>query len=309
MSFTPQELLNEAAESVGQKFIPLMLRDEDEPEIERKVRDIRDNGLVLDRDVRHSASALAEAMRARLRATDETLVVTSMQRILSLITVINTRSLSPSGLSGVLERVLARFIPRHVWDFGRARLDQYIRDYHMVQQEMARLQDELNERRIDLLSSILTLDRLRILTESQLRTLEICIAAGERVQQSPDGVKHQHRELPRHLHDLRLTRMVVLFSLPQVNLTLDSCRRLIEQIENINTVTIPAWKQQIDTAIHQANIGLSADAIAGANDRLAVSLNDAVDYSITTRQNRRLAEERMMVQEQTILTLDGEIRG
>ncbi|MEZ5787758.1 MAG: toxic anion resistance protein [Xanthobacteraceae bacterium] len=74
-------------------------------------------------------------------------------------------------------------------------------------------------------------------------------AAGQLAAQKLNDFRQALDRLERRLHDLKLSRVMALQTLPQIRLIQNGNVALVEKLQSSLTQTIPAWKQQMTVAL------------------------------------------------------------
>jgi uncharacterized protein YaaN involved in tellurite resistance len=170
----------------------------------------------------------------------------------------------------------ASFIERLFGGIKRKVL-QFREAFQSLASQVDRISLELERNQDALKRDVAMLDGLFEKSLEQLRYLEAYIAAGgERLEEEKkttltrlerdaqghgDGVAGQvpalalndFRQaldrLERKLHDLKLSRVMALQTLPQIRLIQNGNVALVEKLQSSLTQTIPAWKQQMTVAL------------------------------------------------------------
>lgn len=97
-----------------------------------------------------------------------------------------------------------------------------------------------------------------------------------------------HDELERRVHDLRLTRQVVMQFLPSLRLVQENDRALVTKINSVLTNTVPLWIQQMAQAIliqRMSETGKTVQAAADLTNKLLTQNADMLRQgNATTRQ-------------------------
>ncbi len=150
---------------------------------------------------------------------------------------------------------------------------RFVQRYERVNHQIETIVQGLEEHKIILVKDMTLLDRLFAATLECLHRLELYIAATQLKLQEMDRVTlpalqaraeetgdmldaqalhdmtSQRDDLERRAHDLLLTRMITLQSLPQIRLIQEVDSSLLSKIQSSVMNTIPLWKQQIAMAI------------------------------------------------------------
>ncbi|HQO38970.1 MAG TPA: toxic anion resistance protein [Spirochaetota bacterium] len=150
---------------------------------------------------------------------------------------------------------------------------KFIAQYQSIEHHMEEIIDEMNKARMQLLKDITLLDALYEKNRDYMQELELYILAGEiklkelnektlpelksAAAASGDTLDAQKvqdltqmiNRFEKKVHDLKLSRMVSIQSLPQVRLIQNNDQLLVEKIQSSILNTIPLWKNQVVIAI------------------------------------------------------------
>lgn len=180
------------------------------------------------------------------------------------------------------------------WDklLGKATpVVKFLGKYEDVRKQIDRITDEMEGHKTQLLTDIVSLDKLYEANLDFFHKLEVYIAAGEeklrRLDQeeipamvaqaeanSADMVMAQQLrdlrsardDLERRTHDLKLTRQVAMQSLPSIRLVQENDKTLINKINSTLINTVPLWKNQLAQAVTIFRMSEAADSVKRAND-------------------------------------------
>ena len=146
------------------------------------------------------------------------------------------------------------------------------------------------QHKTQLLTDIISLDRLYDYSLQYFQSLENYIAAGEeklrRIDtieipeakraaeddnavieaQSLRDIQSARDDLERRIHDLRLTRQVTMQALPSIRLVQENDKGLVRKIQSTIVNTIPLWRQQLAQAITIFRSGQAAETVKAATD-------------------------------------------
>ncbi len=242
--------------------------------------------------------------------------------------------------------------------FGRmSPIVRFMQQYETVENQIRRIEKELEEQRRKLLRDVTMLDRLYESTLSYFHDLEFYIAAGKmrlakvdaeeipaarmKAEESKSPIDAQNLrdlqtardDLERKVHDLMLTRSVVMQNLPSIRMTQELDKSLVGKIQSAVLNTIPLWKTQLAQAVTifrtkkaagalkassdltnelleanaenlaQANREVrtevergifSIDSIERANQQLIASIKESIDIAEEGKQRRAEAEQRLL---------------
>ena len=167
---------------------------------------------------------------------------------------------------------------------------KFIQQYETVRGQIDAVTDRLEEHKTELLTDVVSLDRLYDSSLEYFRSLENYIAAGEerlrqlQAQEIPAAEQaaaednavieaqalhdlySARDDLERRVHDLRLTRQVTMQALPSIRLVQENDKGLIRKIQSTIVNTIPLWRQQLAQAITIFRSGEAAETVKAATD-------------------------------------------
>ena len=147
-------------------------------------------------------------------------------------------------------------------------LVKFIQEYEGVRDQIDIISNSLEKHKSQLMTDIVSLDKLYDANLDYFRNLELYIKAGETKLEEleetiiPDfEVKAQDKEmlaiqdvkeirgfrdeLERRVHDLRLSRQVTMQSLPSIRLIQENDKSLISKITSTLVNTVPLWRNQL----------------------------------------------------------------
>lgn len=162
--------------------------------------------------------------------------------------------------------------------------------YEQVRRQVDEVSNRLDKHTSALMRDIVVLDRLFEKTLEYFRRLEVYIAAGEEqlrrldmdtlpalareaaarpdmvtVQQVAD-LRARRDDLERRVHDLKLTRQVVMQSLPSIRIVQQNDKALVGKIASTLSNTLPLWRQQLAMALTIARSAEAAETLQKATD-------------------------------------------
>ncbi len=172
-------------------------------------------------------------------------------------------ALDPNRKQGLLARLLFKPKP----------LQEFLHRYEDTRRRVDAVAIAMERHKTQLLTNIVSLDRLYAAQTEQLQELELYIAAGdERLrrfdeEQLPalereaaesgqalflrqlEDLRNARDDLQRRLHDLRLSRQVALQALPSIRMVQDNSKDLMAKIDSTLANTLPLWRQQLALVI------------------------------------------------------------
>ena len=191
---------------------------------------------------------------------------------------------------------------------------KFAQKFETVESQMNAVERSLEQQVVVLSKDIAHLESLYDATLEHFRSLEYYIAAGQlrltevneneipalkaEAEAGDDMVKVEElralqaaaSDLERKVHDLKLTRQVVMQTLPTISDQIENDKSLINQINSVMVNTLPLWHVQVAQAIKQANTKKAAEAKKSATD-----LNNQLlkANSEASRENNRMVREEM----------------
>ncbi len=167
---------------------------------------------------------------------------------------------------------------------------KFLQKYENVRGQIDLITDRLEQQKTQLLTDIVSLDRLYDSSLEYFRILENYIAAGKEKLRLLDTVEIPAAEqaaadhddvlqaqalsdlrgarddLERRVHDLQLTRQVTMQALPSIRLVQENDKGLVSKMQSTIVNTIPLWRQQLAQAITIHRSGEAAKTVKAATD-------------------------------------------
>jgi uncharacterized protein YaaN involved in tellurite resistance len=176
--------------------------------------------------------------------------------------------------------------------FGATKpLVKFIQEYETVRDQIDNISHSLEKHKSQLMTDIVSLDKLYDANLDYFRNLELYIKAGEtkleeleekilpeyeaKVRDSDDDmmaiqelkeVRGFRDELERRVHDLRLSRQVTMQSLPSIRLIQENDKSLIAKITSTLVNTVPLWRNQLAQTVTIFRSHDTANAVKDAAD-------------------------------------------
>lgn len=175
--------------------------------------------------------------------------------------------------------------------FGSAKpVVKFLQRYETVRGQIDTIIDSLEVHKTQLLTDVVSLDRLYDSSLDYFRSLEDYITAGEEKlrlldeqeipaaeetatlaasvieAQSLRDMYGARDDFERRVHDLRLTRQVTMQALPSIRLVQENDKGLVRKIQSTIVNTIPLWRQQLAQAITIFRSGEAAKTVQAATD-------------------------------------------
>ncbi len=202
--------------------------------------------------------------------------------------------------------------------FGKAKpVSVFLSKYDDVRKQINNITDKMEEQKTQLLTDIISLDKLYDANLEYFHRLELYIAAGDEKlrmldeNQLPELVKIAEADkenllpaqavrdmrgarddLERRLHDLRLTRQVAMQSLPSIRLVQENDKMLINKVNSTLINTVPLWKNQLAQAVTIYRMSDTADTVKKATDLTNDLLESNADNLRTANAEVRKQMER-----------------
>jgi uncharacterized protein YaaN involved in tellurite resistance len=188
--------------------------------------------------------------------------------------------LDPNKKQGFFDRLMGKAKP----------VVKFLQQYEEVRKQIDSITDKLERHKTNLLTDIVSLDKLYQANLDYFHTLEDYIAAGEEKLRQLDEViipeqakkaettaevlaaqnlrdlRAARDDLERRVHDLRLTRQVSMQSLPSIRLVQENDKGLVNKINSTIVNTVPLWRQQLATAVTVYRSSQAAETVKAATD-------------------------------------------
>jgi uncharacterized protein YaaN involved in tellurite resistance len=275
------------AEPEDAKDLPVPL-DTSSPEAQQRVRELaaeidpRDSNSILffGAAAQRRLNAVSERMLEGVKNKDLDEAGGMLGQLVAAVRGFDAASLDPSRRPTWIERLLRRGRP----------LARFLQRYEEVAHQVEAIGDELERHKTQLLTDVVSLDRLYDANLESFRALELHIEAGRqvlhaldeehipaqerRVEEPGDALAAQglrdlraaRDELDRRVHDLALTRGVTMQALPGIRLVQQNDKGLVAKIESTLANTIPLWRQQLATSVTLYRSGAAARTVRAASD-------------------------------------------
>jgi uncharacterized protein YaaN involved in tellurite resistance len=213
---------------------------------------------------------------------------------------------------------------------------RFIAQYQSIEHHIEEITDELTKARMQLLKDITLLDALYEKNKEYMKELELFILAGEiklkelqektlpelkaKAEASKDTLDAQKvqdlsqmiNRFEKKIHDLKLSRMISIQTLPQVRLIQNNDQLLVEKIQSSILNTIPLWKNQVVIAIslfrQKKALELQKEVSATTNDLLTKNADllktSSIDIAKESEKGIVEIETLKKVHESLISTID-----
>lgn len=172
---------------------------------------------------------------------------------------------------------------------GTKPMVKFLQGYEEVRDQIDMTTNELERHKSQLMTDIVSLDKLYEANLEYFRNLELYIKAGEQklleieekeipeyeekakgkemiAIQNLKEVRGFRDDLERRVQDLRLSRQVAMQSLPSIRLVQENDKSLINKITSTLVNTVPLWRNQLAQTVTIFRSHDAAKAIKGATD-------------------------------------------
>lgn len=226
-------------------------------------------------------SMISENMLEGVRNKDLGSASSSLNQVVVAIRGFDVDELDPNKKPGFFARL-----------FGKAKpVAEFISKYEDIKKQINVITDKLEGHKTQLLTDIISLDKLYEANLDYFKKLEVYIAAGEEklrevttteipalqaraeaekenmlLAQELRDLRSAMEDLDRRIHDLRLTRQVAMQSLPSIRLVQENDKSLINKINSTLINTVPLWKNQLAQAVTIFRMSDAADSVKKATD-------------------------------------------
>jgi uncharacterized protein YaaN involved in tellurite resistance len=176
--------------------------------------------------------------------------------------------------------------------FGKAKpIALFLSEYSDIKKQINAITDKMEGQKTQLLTDIISLDKLYDANLDYFHKLELYISAGEEkltrldemdipalakeaerdsenllAAQALRDLRSSRDDLERRLHDLKLTRQVAMQSLPSIRLVQENDKTLINKINSTLINTVPLWKNQLAQAVTIFRMSDAAETVKQASD-------------------------------------------
>lgn len=226
-------------------------------------------------------SSISENMLEGVRNKDLGKAGAPLNNMIATIRGFDIDALNPNKKQGFFARL-----------FGRAKpVSLFLSKYEDVRKQINKITDKLEEQKTQLLTDIISLDKLYDANLEYFHKLELYISAGDEklrmidqnqipelekaakenvedmmAAQAVRDLRSGRDDLERRLHDLRLTRQVAMQSLPSIRLVQENDKTLINKVNSTLINTVPLWKNQLAQAVTIFRMSDTAETVKEATD-------------------------------------------
>lgn len=227
-----------------------------------------------------AVTAVADEMLEGVRNKDTGEAGQSLNQLVTTLRGMPVAELDPKKKPGLLRRLSGRARP----------VARMLQQYEQVRRQVDGISNRLDKHTSALMRDVVMLDRLFEKTLEYFRRLEVYIAAGQeqlrrldsdvlpalareaavtqdmvKAQQAAD-LRARRDDLERRVHDLKLTRQVVMQSLPSIRLVQQNDKALVGKIASTMANTLPLWRQQLALSLTIARSAEAAETVQKATD-------------------------------------------
>ncbi|VAW88568.1 Uncharacterized protein YaaN [hydrothermal vent metagenome] len=258
---------------------------EDQPKLQTLVAEINTNDrstiMFFGSNAQEEMSTISENMLEGVRNKDLGKAGDSLNNMITVIKGFDIDHLNPNKKLGFFAKL-----------FGKAEpIVKFLNQYEEVGKQINRISDQLEEHKTQILTDIISLDKLYDANLDYFHNLELYIAAGDEklrlindeevpaltqkaeadhenllAAQSLRDLHSARDDLERRIHDLRLTRQVAMQSLPSIRMVQENDKTLINKINSTLINTVPLWKNQLAQAVTIFRMSDAAKTVKSATD-------------------------------------------
>lgn len=226
-------------------------------------------------------TTISEKMLNGVKNKDIGAAGSSLTNMISAIKGFDIDELNPNEEQSWWEKLLGKAKP----------VAEFLSKYEDVRKQIDTITDEMEAHKTQLLTDVITLDKLYEANLDFFHKLETYITAGEEklrrldtseiptlvakaeantedmvMAQSLRDLRSARDDLERRVHDLRLTRQVAMQSLPSIRLVQENDKTLINKINSTLINTVPLWKNQLAQAVTIFRMSDAAKVVKEASD-------------------------------------------
>lgn len=226
-------------------------------------------------------TTISEKMLEGVKNKDIGLAGKSLTSMITAIKGFDIDALNPNDEPSWWEKLLGKAKP----------VVEFLSQYEEVRKQIDTITDEMEGHKTQLLTDIITLDKLYAANLDFFHKLENYIAAGDEklkrldsqdipalvaqveanasdmvMAQNLRDLRSARDDLERRVHDLRLTRQVAMQSLPSIRLVQENDKTLVNKINSTLVNTVPLWKNQLAQAVTIFRMSDAAEVVKKASD-------------------------------------------
>ncbi|MCK5812838.1 MAG: toxic anion resistance protein [Cocleimonas sp.] len=250
-------------------------------------------------------SSISENMLEGVRNKDLGGASSSLNEMMVAIKGFDVDELDPNKKPSFFARMLGKAKPMAL----------FLSEYSDVKKQINQITDKMEGQKTQLLTDIISLDKLYEANLAYFHKLELYISAGEEklirldttdipelvriaqveienllAAQGLRDLRSSRDDLERRLHDLKLTRQVAMQSLPSIRLVQENDKTLINKINSTLINTVPLWKNQLAQAVTIFRMSDAAETVKKASDLT----NELLEANATNLQTANVEVRKQM---------------
>jgi uncharacterized protein YaaN involved in tellurite resistance len=222
---------------------------------------------------------VSESMLQGVKSKDIGYAGENLTKLVTTLKGFDINELDPTKRQGFFSKLFGFASP----------VQRFLSKYDEVRVQIDKIVDDLEEKKSKLLTDITALGRLYKANFEFIKDLDQYIAAGVyKLKELNKELKELEKEakgsaklekklgvrdkralvtaLEARIHDLKLSRIVALQSLPSIRLIQDNNKTLVEKINSTLVNTLPLWKNQLAQAVTIFRSKKASESIKAAND-------------------------------------------
>ena len=320
------------------------LDDAKQAKIEVLAKEVKDRHSIIffGSKAQEAINRVSESMLEGVKSKDLGYAGENLNKLVTTLKGFDIEELDPTKKQGFFSKLFGFASP----------VEKFLAKYDDVRVQIDKIVDDLEDKKSKLLVDVTSLERLYKANLEFIKDLDDYIVAGayklkeleselKQLEEEAKGDKKLEKRLgirdkralitalEARVHDLKLSRVVALQSLPSIRLIQDNDKTLVEKINSTMVNTLPLWKNQLAQAVtifrskkasesikaaqdftnelleenakklkeatkeitEQANRGVfDIESIKKANKTLIDSINESLDITYKAKQARKDAE-------------------
>lgn len=226
-------------------------------------------------------TAISEKMLNGVKNKDIGAAGAALTSMITAIKGFDVEALNPNEEPSWWEKLIGKAKP----------VVEFMSKYEDVRKQIDSITDQMEDHKTQLLTDVVTLDKLYEANLDFFHNLETYITAGDEklrrldnddipklaaeagaktddliLAQNLRDLRSARDDLERRVHDLRLTRQVAMQSLPSIRLVQENDKTLINKINSTLINTVPLWKNQLAQAVTIFRMSDAAKVVKEAGD-------------------------------------------